>query len=46
MVMPVDQTLPVLGDRQGLGLGLWDGLQKGLAGQLCYFQAEGEGGGG
>jgi len=46
MVMPVDQTLPVLGDRQGLGLGLGDGLQKGLTRQLGHFQAEGEGGGG
>jgi hypothetical protein len=46
MVMPVDQTLPVLCDRQWLWLGLGNGLQKGLTGQLCYFQAEGERAGG
>ena len=45
LIMPVDQTLPVLGDRHGLRLRLGWGLQQSLSGQLGNLKAEGEGGG-
>jgi hypothetical protein len=42
MIMPLDQTLPVLGNRNWFGLGLGRSLQEGLTRQLGHLKAEGE----